>query len=93
MHSFKKRHPELVQRISEGVRNGPAIIMEDRLRKCGGELEEYMVLNNFEYVLEDPSRIMNVDKTSFSMCLKTGKAGKASGHYQMCNENVTITVC
>lgn len=95
--SFLKRHPELAIRTAEGVSKGRAIITEENLRKWFRELNEYLKQNDWEDVLKDPSRIMNGDETSMSMCPKTGKVIAPKGwksvySVQMGKEKEAITV-
>ena len=57
-------------------------------------MQEYIIENNLEEVMDDPSRIFSGDETGFQICPSTGLvlAGKgAKNLYSIDKENTTVT--
>lgn len=95
--SFLRRNPQLTHRTPEGLSKGRAIITEEYIKKWFRELKCYLAETNNLDILDDPSRILNGDETSFSMCPKTGKVIAPKGFKNVYtinkgNEKETITV-
>lgn len=78
--SFLRRLPNLVHREAEGITKGRAIVTEQSIRKWFSDLKAFFVEQNATDLLEEPSRILNGDETSFSMCPKTGKVLAPKGY-------------
>lgn len=78
--SFLRRLPNLVHREAEGITKGRAIVTEQSIRKWFSDLKAFLVEQNATNLLEVPSRILNGDETSFSMCPKTGKVLAPKGY-------------
>ncbi|KAJ8911934.1 hypothetical protein NQ315_016275 [Exocentrus adspersus] len=66
-----ERHKELSLREAEGLTKARSVITEEYIRKWFKDLDQFLQENNASSILEDPSRILNGDETSFSMCPKT----------------------
>lgn len=71
--NFIKRHPSLKLREAEGINTRRAKITEQIIKKWFKELKQFLVERNALNILEDPSRIFNVDENSYCMCPATGK--------------------
>src|SRR5699024_8478387 len=71
---FIDRDTELLPRQPEGLTKERAIITKDyNILKWFAELKDYLRTLGTVGILEDPSRILNRNETSFSFCPKTGK--------------------
>lgn len=77
---FLKRHKDLSLREAEGLTKARSIITEEYIRKWFRDLIQFLEENNALDVLEDPSRILNGDETSFLMCPKAGKVLAPKGY-------------
>ncbi|KAG8186030.1 hypothetical protein JTE90_004450 [Oedothorax gibbosus] len=94
--SFLRRNPGLEHRVSQGVSKGRAIVTEEVIKKWFKELEDFLKEHDNFDILKDPSRVLNGDETSFSMCPKTGKVIAPKGwknvyQLQQGNDKETIT--
>lgn len=56
------------------------MVTEESIRKWFADLHEYLKKENADYLLEDPTRILNGDETSFTLCPKTGKIVTPRGY-------------
>lgn len=95
--SFLRRHKELSFRDAENLTVARSAITEEYIRKWFLDLKNYLNENNISDILNDPSRILNGDETSFSMCPKSGKVLAPKGWKNLYerkrgNEKETITV-
>ncbi|GBP21797.1 Tigger transposable element-derived protein 6 [Eumeta japonica] len=94
---FMRRHPILNERVPEGISKSRAIVSEQQIRKWFQELKTYLKSINCEDILQDPTRILNGDETSFQICPKTGKVIAPKG-WKNCydikpgSEKETLTV-
>ncbi|XP_036342576.1 uncharacterized protein LOC118751857 [Rhagoletis pomonella] len=97
MQAFIKRNPSLAMREAETISKGRAVVMQETILKWFKELEEYLKTIGQENIMNDASRILNSDETSFCLCPKTGKVIAPKGYkniYQIAagNEKETLTV-
>lgn len=77
--AFLKRHPNIVQRTSEGVTQSSANISEKDIRKWFAEIHEYLREIGLWQLLDDPTRVFNGDESGFQLCPKTGKVLAVKG--------------
>lgn len=94
---FMRRHPDLSEKVSEGISKGRSVVTEECIRKWFRELHSYLKDINCEDILNHPSRIMNGDETAFQLCPDTGKvigpkAWKNIYEINVGNDKETITV-
>lgn len=96
---FLKRHPEIFQSEAEGINKARALITEEYIRSWFCTLQKYLEDNNFQDVLEDPSRIFNGDESGFSLCPTSGKVLGPKGWKKLYivksgkeKENITVLI-
>lgn len=77
--AFLKRHPDIVQRTSEGVTQSSANISEQDIRKWFTEIHQYLEEIGLLHLLDDPTRVFNGDESGFQLCPKTGKVLAVKG--------------
>ncbi|KAJ8914047.1 hypothetical protein NQ315_017566 [Exocentrus adspersus] len=84
---------------TEGINKARALITEEHVRSWFCGLRKYMEDNNFQDVLEDPSRIFNGDVSGFSLCSKSGKVLGPKGWKNLYvvksgkeKENITVLI-
>lgn len=63
--AFLKRHPNVAQRTSQSLTKARAAITETNLRLWHAEVESYIIENNYSKILEDPTRLFNLDESAF----------------------------
>jgi len=61
-----------VERRSEAVTVASPCVSEGNIRKWSDEVQEYIRENNLEEVMNDPSRVFNIDETDFQICPSAG---------------------
>lgn len=71
-HAFLKRHSEISQRHAESINTARAAVTENSIRQWHEDIRTYLVTENAEDILEDPSRILNSDESGFATNPKTG---------------------
>lgn len=94
---FLKRHPQIVLREPEGISKARSIVTKEYILKWFSDLKDYLQENNCSDILLDPTRILNGDETSFSLCPKTGKILAPKGFRNVLevkkgNDKETLTV-
>ncbi|CAH0729912.1 unnamed protein product, partial [Brenthis ino] len=77
--AFLKRHPDIVQRTSEGVTQSSANISELDIRKWFTEIHQYLEEIGLLHLLDNPKRVFNGDESGFQLCPKTGKVLAVKG--------------
>lgn len=73
MNLFLKRHPEISVRHTEILSKARASVTEEDIRKWFVDLKQYLTEEGAHDILENPSRIFNMDETGMSLCPKIGK--------------------
>lgn len=73
MNLFLKRHPKITKRTAEVISRGRAAVTEESLKKWFDEVHDHLESENNLDVLNDPSRVFNLDETGVQLCPKTGK--------------------
>lgn len=73
LKNFFKRNPSLAKREAETITKGRAIITEEFIRKWFKDLSTYLKNIGQSNLLNDPSRIINGDESSFNLCPKMEK--------------------
>lgn len=71
--AFRKRHPKVVERESQNLTRARASVTEEDLRKWFAEVYETLEKTDQLDILDDPSRIFNMDETAFYLSPKPGK--------------------
>lgn len=71
--AFLRRHPTIAQRVSQNLTTSRASVTESSIRKWFDEIKSYISINGYSPVLEDPSRIFNMDETAFFLSPKEKK--------------------
>lgn len=71
-NAFLKRHPQVCQRHAETINTARASVSEDSIREWHKEIKKYLVSENAEDILDDPTRILNSDESGFATNPKTG---------------------
>lgn len=66
-------HPDIAKRTVEKLTASRAMVSERAVRPWFIEIETYLEQNNLLGILNDPSRIFNVDESGFMLCPKTEK--------------------
>ncbi|XP_062711605.1 uncharacterized protein LOC109424601 isoform X1 [Aedes albopictus] len=64
---FMNRHPDLSIRTPEAVTAASANVTEKDIRNWFRNVYSYLVDNNLDHILHDPSRILNGDETGLSL--------------------------
>lgn len=92
--NFLKRHPNVSVRESESINKAREAIEETTIQKWFADLHIFLAERNVLEILDNPSRILNVDETGISLCPKTGKVLGSNNVYivKKGNEKETITV-
>lgn len=70
---FLKRYPEISERVPEKLSKVRATVPEQQIRQCFKEVLDTLKEVDATEVLDDPSRIFNLDETAFFLCPKSGK--------------------
>lgn len=70
---FMQRHPIISQRTSQNLTASRAAITEKKLRDWHAEVHKYFEDNNLLPVLEDNTRIFNMDESAFYLSPKEDK--------------------
>lgn len=70
---FLKRYPEISERVPEKLSKVRATVPEQRIRQWFKEVLDTLKEVDATEVLDDPSRIFNLDETAFFLCPKSGK--------------------
>ncbi|CAG9565845.1 unnamed protein product [Danaus chrysippus] len=78
--AFLKRHPNIVQRTSEGVTQSSANVSEQDIRKWFAEIHQYLEEIGLLQLLDDRTRVFNGDESGFQLCPKTGKLLEKLAH-------------
>ncbi|KAF2881314.1 hypothetical protein ILUMI_24858 [Ignelater luminosus] len=77
---FLKRNPQLAHRTAENISKRRAVITKKSIQKWFATLHECLKQQGVEDILDDPTRILNGDETSFVFCPKTGKVIAPRGY-------------
>lgn len=64
-NSFRRRHPTISEKMSQNLTLRRAAITADKLRSWHAEIVKYCEENNLMDVLNDPSRLFNMDEKGF----------------------------
>ncbi|XP_031358776.1 uncharacterized protein LOC116182378 [Photinus pyralis] len=70
--SFLKRHPEITQRHAESINGARACVTEASIRAWHASVRTYLIEENAEDIVSDPTRILNSDESGFATNPKTG---------------------
>lgn len=70
---FLKRHPEVAKKNTEAICKNRAAVTETTIRQWFLDVQTYLQSINAADILENPSRIFNMDETGMQLCPKTGK--------------------
>ncbi|XP_046674889.1 uncharacterized protein LOC124363674 [Homalodisca vitripennis] len=70
---FLKRHPNIAKDNTEIISKARASVTEPQIREWFSELKNYLKDVNAEDILNDPTRIFNLDETGMCTCPKSGK--------------------
>ncbi|XP_051168142.1 uncharacterized protein LOC127285953 [Leptopilina boulardi] len=94
--AFRKRHPEISQRVSQNLTKNRASLTENKIRGWFKEITEYFEENLLSSLLADGSRIFNCDETAFFLCPKGNhvlvkKGDKAVYNFVNSDEKECIT--
>lgn len=73
MNLFLKGHPDIVLKNAEVISKGRAAVTEEGIRNWFAQVKAYLKEEKAEDILDDPSRIFNLDETGVQVCPKTGK--------------------
>ena len=86
-----------MERTSEAVTAASSCVSEENIKKWFDEVKEYIIDNNLEEVMNDPSRIFNGDETGFQICPSTGRVLAEKGSKNVYSidegpskENITV---
>lgn len=97
---FLKRHPEIGLKNTEVLSRSRASVTEKNLRKWYSDFKAYLVKENVVDILDNLSRIYNLDETGVQLCPKTGKLFgllKEKNIYYISpgqeKENLTVLCC
>ncbi|KAF2882689.1 hypothetical protein ILUMI_23491 [Ignelater luminosus] len=77
---FLKKNSQLAQRTVENILKGRAVITKESIQKWFATLHECLKQQGVEDILDDPTRILNGDETSFVFCPNTGKVIAPRGY-------------
>lgn len=94
---YLKRHPKITKKNAEVISKARASVTEESIRGWFGQLKEHLEEQDALDILEDPSRMINLDETGVEICPKTGVVLGPKGHknlYKLANgsEKESITV-
>ncbi|XP_043478744.1 tigger transposable element-derived protein 1-like [Leptopilina heterotoma] len=70
---FLNRNPEIVLKNAEVISKGRASVTEEIIRQWFLELKDYLKSENVLDILDDPTRIFNLDEIGMQTCPKSGK--------------------
>lgn len=73
LYLFLKRHLEIAMHTVEKLSKVRAIVTEHGVRERFKEVDNYLTNCDVKSFLEDPTRVLNCDKSSFMMCSKSEK--------------------
>ncbi|XP_065650413.1 uncharacterized protein LOC136078564 [Hydra vulgaris] len=96
-YKFMRHHKELSQKRAEHISRAWGLITKASIRKWFNEV--YELLGDDAQYLNNPSRVFNLDETSFELAPKTGKVINVRGRnvYEECNnsdkKNLTALFC
>lgn len=63
--NFRERHPLISEKISQNLTASRAAITEEKLRNWHSDINKYCERENILDILEDPTRIFNMDEKGF----------------------------
>ena len=93
---FLNRHPDIAFRCSEKLSRNRALLTPEILKKWFVDVEKTLQASGTFHVLQDPSRVFNLDESGFSLCPKGDKVLGIKGQknvYELADrdkENVTV---
>ena len=70
---FMNRHPEIKLKNTEILSKSRASVTEDNIREWFADLRSYLEKENVLDILNEPSRLYNLDETGVQLCPRTGK--------------------
>lgn len=70
---FRRRHPSVAEKKCQNLTYARANITEEGLREWFGEVRQYLTKTGNEDILDDPSRIYNMDESGFFLNPEPGK--------------------
>lgn len=86
---FTRRHPKVVEKQCQNLTSARANITEAGLRGWYGEVQQYFAKEGITDILNDPSRIFNMDESGFYLNPKPGKV--TTFFIDFINNNTTLT--
>lgn len=96
-NSFLKRNPNISIRVAQNLTSSRAAVRKETLLKWFQEIQEYLTEKNYLEIIEDPTRVFNLDESAFFLNPKANKVLALKGQksiYQQINsdEKECITV-
>ncbi|XP_066985006.1 uncharacterized protein [Macrobrachium rosenbergii] len=70
---FRSRHPTITYRTPESLSSARKSISVQVIKQWFHDLQQYLAEEDMSEILNDPSRIFNIDESGFSLSPKTGK--------------------
>lgn len=71
--AFRKRHPMVSEKKCQNLTAARANVTEEGLRQWYEEVRQYLTQTGNENILDDPSRIYNMDESGFFLRPQPGK--------------------
>ena len=71
--SFLERHPNISLRVSQNLSKSRANVTEESIRDWHAKVYAYLETNNIMEIVNDPSRILNMDETAIYLNPKSDK--------------------
>lgn len=76
---FRKRHPNLKWRKTEGITQSRSSITEESIRHWFRDLHSFIASHNLQNIYLDPARCFNLDETGILLSNQSGKVLAPSG--------------
>lgn len=70
---FKKRNPEISERVYQNLTRARSSVTETQIRNWFDEVESYLEKNEYSDILNDPTRVFNMDETAFFLTPTGGR--------------------